>query len=143
MMLTNRNNYTSLFDELFKDPFFTAAPAQRESSMMKTDIRESDTSYLLDIELPGFNKEDVHAELKDGYLTITAERTESNEDAAEKGKYLRRERFTGVCRRSFFVGEDMQQEDIKAAFKDGILQLSVPKECPKKIEEKPVYIPIE
>ncbi|MDO4556546.1 MAG: Hsp20/alpha crystallin family protein [Lachnospiraceae bacterium] len=144
MMLTRKNNYGyDLFDELFKDPFFTPAPTQRDSSMMKTDIRENENNYLLDIELPGFAKENVRAELKDGYLTITAERTEATDENEPKGKYLRRERFIGTCKRSFFVGEDLRQEDIKASFKDGILMLTVPKEAPKKVEEKPVYITIE
>lgn len=143
MMLTRRNNYGyDLFDEFFKDPFFTTAASTRDSSVMKTDIREEESSYVLDIELPGFAKEDVKAELKDGYLTITAERSNESKDES-KGKYLRRERFIGTCKRTFFVGEDLRQEDIRAAFKDGILCLSFPKETPKKVEEKPIYITIE
>lgn len=143
MMLTRKNNYGyDLFDDFFNDSFFGNAPVRRDSSMMKTDIKEKDNTYVLDIELPGFAKEDVRAELKDGYLTITAERIDAD-DEAEKGKYLRRERFIGTCKRSFFIGEDMRQEDIRASFKDGILKLEVPKEAPKKIEEKPAYITIE
>lgn len=144
MMLTRKNNYGyDLFDEIFKDPFFASTSSQRDTSLMKTDIREKDNYYILDIELPGFNKEDVRAELKDGYLTITAERIDKPEDQEMKGKYLRRERFIGTCKRSFFVGEELRQEDIRAKFSDGVLMLAVPKEAPKKEEAKPVYIPIE
>ena len=140
-MLTRRNNFGyDLFDDFFNDSFLGNAPVRRDSSMMKTDIREGENTYLLDIELPGFAKEDVRAELKDGYLTITAERVD---DENEKGKYLRRERFIGTCKRSFFIGEDMRQEDIRASFKEGVLRLEIPKEAPKKIEEKPAYITID
>ena len=144
MRTTRRNNYGyDLFDELFKDPFFTPATANNTSSMMKTDIREQNGYYFLDIDLPGFAKENVRAELKDGYLTISADRSDTPEEQQAKGKYLRRERFVGTCKRSFFVGEDIRQEDIRATFKDGVLILAVPKEAPKKEEEKPVYITIE
>lgn len=144
MRTTRRNNYGyDLFDELFKDPFFTPAPANNTSSMMKTNIREQNGYYFLDIDLPGFAKENVRAELKDGYLTISADRSDTPEEQQAKGKYLRRERFVGTCKRSFFVGEDIRQEDIRATFKDGVLILAVPKEAPKKEEEKPVYITIE
>ena len=144
MRTTRRNNYGyDLFDELFKDPFFTPAPGNNTSSMMKTDIREQGNYYFLDIDLPGFAKENVRAELKDGYLTISADRADTPEEQQTKGKYLRRERFVGTCKRSFFIGEDIRQEDIRATFKDGVLILAVPKEAPKKEEEKPVYIPIE
>ena len=144
MRTTRRNNYGyDLFDELFKDPSFTPAPANNTSSMMKTDIREQNGYYFLDIDLPGFAKENVRAELKDGYLTISADRSDTPEEQQAKGKYLRRERFVGTCKRSFFVGEDIRQEDIRATFKDGVLILAVPKEAPKKEEEKPVYITIE
>lgn len=144
MMLTTRRNFgRDLFDEMFRDPFFSTGFNRTETSLMKTDIRENDSNYLLDIELPGFHKEDVRAELKDGYLTISAERNDSKEDKDKEGNYLRRERFVGTCTRSFYVGEDVRQEDIHAAFQDGILKLTIPKEVPKTIEEKPNYIPIE
>lgn len=143
MMLTRRNYGFDLFDELFRDPFFQTASTTRDTSVMKTDIREKGDSYCIDMELPGFSKEDVKAELKDGYLTIMAEHKDSSEENDEKGKFIRRERFVGICKRSFYVGEDMQQEDIHASFKDGILTLTMPKEAPKKIEEQPKYIAIE
>lgn len=141
MMLTNRNY--GLFDELFKDPFFSTTSNRSDTSLMKTDIQESGDKYLLDIELPGFHKEDIHAELKDGYLTVTATRDEKKDETDAKGNYLRRERFSGTCKRSFYVGEGITQDDIQAGFDNGILRLSIPKEAPKAIEEKPKYITIQ
>ncbi len=110
---------------------------------MKTDIHENDASYLVEMELPGYKKEDIKADLKDGYLTITASRNETKEEHDSKGKCIRKERYTGSCNRSFYVGKELTQEDIKAAFSDGILRLSIPKEVPKAIEEQPRYIAIE
>ena len=141
MMLTNRNY--GLFDELFKDPFFSTTFNRSDTSLMKTDIQESGDKYLLDIELPGFHTEDLHAELKDGYLTVTATRDEKKDETDAKGNYLRRERFSGTCKRSFYVGEGITQDDIQAGFDNGILRLSIPKEAPKAIEEKPKYITIQ
>lgn len=143
MMLSKRNNGYNLWDELFTDPFFRNPFSSEKSSFMQTDIMEKDDRYLLNIELPGYQKEDIHAELKDGYLTISAQRNEDHDEKDEKGNYIRRERFSGSCQRSFYVGEQVRQEDINASFKDGVLCLSVPKEQPKAIEEKQHFIPIE
>lgn len=144
MMLTRKNNYGfDLFDDFFREPFFSSNYSRNQSSLMKTDIQETEDAYLLDIELPGYQKEDVQAQLKDGYLTITANHTEDAKSGEDDPRYIRRERFTGTCKRSFYVGEQLQQEDIHAAFQNGILRLSVPKEVPKTIEEKPAYITIE
>lgn len=142
MIVSRRNNY-DLFDELFKDPFFTNTFDRRDSSLMRTDIQETDQAYILDMELPGYHKEDVQAELKDGYLTITANKNTPSDEKEPQRRYLRRERFSGTCKRSFYVGEEVRQEDIKAAFQDGILRLVIPKEVPKKVEEQPKYITIE
>ena len=111
--------------------------------MMTTDVKESDTGYQLDMNLPGFAKEDIKAELKDGYLTIQAESTNSNDEKDENGNYIRRERYTGSCSRSFYVGDAVTQEDIHASFKDGVLSLNIPKKdaIPEKEETK--YIAIE
>lgn len=113
------------------------------AGLMKTDIRDTDQGYELDIDMPGFKKEDIRAELKDGYLTIQAESSRDHDEKDEKGRYIRRERYSGSCRRSFYVGQDMTQEDIKARFEDGILKLSLPKKeaLPKKEENH--YIAIE
>ena len=109
---------------------------------MKTDVKETDNAYELDIDLPGYKKDEVTAKLENGYLTISATKGANNDEQNKEGKYIRRERYTGTMSRSFYVGEDVQQEDIHAKFEDGILKLTVPKEDPKKVEEKK-YISIE
>jgi len=135
----------SLFDDFMGDfslpsnRSFLTMPTQ---NVMKTDIRETDTDYVLDIDLPGYKKEDVKAQLKDGYLTVSAEHEENKDEKDENGKYLRKERYTGSVSRSFYVGEDLAENDIHAKFDGGILTLSFPKEQPKKVEENK-YISIE
>jgi len=128
-----KNN--GMFDDFFNDDFF--APARHPNggaAVMHTDIRETENDYIIDMELPGFKKEDVEAELKDGYLTVRAEHKTENEEKDKEGHYIRKERYYGNFARSFYVGEAVTQEDIKAAFQDGILTLNVPK---KEKEEKP------
>lgn len=138
-----RRNYGfNLFDDLFDDPFFTAPTAHIQNSLMRTDIKDDGTNYLLDMELPGFKKEDIQAELKDGYLTITAAHQEDSDTKDSNGRVLRQERYSGSCKRSFYVGDTLRQEDIHASFENGILKLQFPKEAPKTIEEAPKYIPI-
>ena len=114
-----------------------------ENGMMKTDIKEQDGAYLMEIELPWFQKEDINAELHEGYKTITAQNNESNDRKDEDGNYMHRERYSGSCFRTFYVGEGVTEEDIKAAFKDGTLHLAIPKEEPKKLEEQKKLISIE
>ena len=136
----------SLFDELFDDfarPMRNAARYSASPSVMRTDVKESDTGYELNIDLPGYRKENVKAELKDGYLTISAESRQDNDQKDDAGKYIRRERYYGTCSRSFYVGEDVTQEDIRARFEDGILIVSVPKKEAKPVIEESKYIPIE
>lgn len=140
MLLANRNS--SLFDEMFRDPFFTRPFENASSQIMKTDIHEKDGNYIIEMELPGYAKEDIKADLKDGYLTITATKNETKEEKNAKGNCVRKERYTGSCNRSFYVGDQITQEDIKAAFKDGVLALKVPKEAPKAVEQ-PKLITIE
>ncbi len=137
MLLTKRN---SLFDDFFNDPFFTDAYHNKQS-LMKTDIEDNGNGYVIDMELPGYKKEDVRAELKDGYLTISANTVSENEEKDQKN-YIRRERYGGSVKRSFYVGSGLKQDDIKASFENGILKLVVPKEAPKQIEENH-YITIE
>ena len=137
MLLSRRNN---LFDDFFNDPFFTDAYFNKQS-LMKTDIEDGGDHYVIDMELPGFQKEMVKAELKDGYLTIFAENNSENNSDEEKN-YIRRERYHSSLKRSFYVGTKIRQEDIKASFENGILKLMLPKEAPKEIEENR-YIPIE
>ena len=131
----------NLFDD-FMDDFMMNRGARSVQNVMKTDIKETDNSYELKIEMPGYRKEDVKAQLKNGYLTISAETDNSSEEKNEEGKYIRRERYTGAVSRSFFVGKDLTEEDIRARFENGILHIALPKEAPKKIEENK-YIAIE
>ena len=143
-MYIPRNHYGfDLFDDFFNDSFWSGSqPAQtkKDTGLMRTDILDGGSCYLVDIELPGYRKDEIQAELKDGYLTISAVHSEA--DDKEK-TYVRRERYHGSMRRTFYVGEALRQEDIKAAFENGVLRLTVPKEAPKPIEEKPKYINIE
>ena len=105
--------------------------------IMKTDVREHETGYEIAVDLPGFKKDEIKLELKDGYLTVSAAKgLEKNEKDKKTGKYIRRERYSGSMSRSYFVGEDMKQEDIKAKFEDGVLNICLPKkELQQKVEE--------
>lgn len=138
-----RNFGFDLFDDFFNDPFFSAPFTRQDVSMMKTDVKDDGSNYQLAIDLPGFKKEDIKAELKDGYLTVAANREENKDEKDESGKFVRRERYSGSCRRTFYVGESIRQEDIKAGFENGVLQLCFPKEAPKAVETAPRYIQIE
>ena len=141
----------SIFGEdLFDD--FMGYPAGRQTAanaypqvkdMMKTDIRDVDGNYELDIDLPGFKKEDVKIQLKDGYLNIQATREEKKDEKDEKGKYVRRERYTGTCNRSFYVGPNIKHEDIHAKYENGILHVTFPKEETKKEVEEKKFIAID
>ena len=143
MYLTKRDPIYNIFNEMFRSPFVSgSSDTSGSTKLMKTDIKETETGYALDVDLPGFAKENIQAELKDGYLTITATRDSSTEEKDEEGKFLRRERFQGTCKRSFYVGEYLHEEDIKAEFKDGVLQLSFPKE-PEPVPEQPKLITIQ
>lgn len=133
----------SLFDDFFTD--YTPDAKKRNMTavqgVMKTDIKENDKEYELTIELPGYKKENVNAELKDGYLIINATNEKNEEEKDEKG-YIRKERYYGSCQRSFFVGKNLKEEDIKAKYDNGVLTLTVPKEVERLPEEKK-YIAIE
>ena len=120
-----------LFDDFMDFPFRTTRSYQNAHGLMQTDIRETKDGYELDVDLPGFDKKDINLELKDGYLTIKASRNEEKED--KKHHYLRKERFTGSCSRSFYVGDSVKEEDVHAKFDNGILKLNFPKEEPKQI----------
>ncbi|MDE6433236.1 MAG: Hsp20/alpha crystallin family protein [Lachnospiraceae bacterium] len=137
----------SIFGETLLDDFF-GFPKERyvktnNTGLMQTDISESDNSFSLIMNLPGFKKEDVKAELKDGYLTVNASTNTSNEEKDDNGKYIRRERYSGSCSRSFYIGEAVTQEDIKAKFEDGTLKITVPKKELKPEIEEAKYIAIE
>ena len=143
MYLTKRDPMYNIFNEMFRSPFISgSSDTSGNTKLMKTDIRETENGYNVEVDLPGFTKENIQAELKDGYLTITATRNESKEDKDAEGKFLRRERFQGTCKRSFYVGEYLQDSDINAQFADGVLKLSFPKE--KEPEpEQPKLITIQ
>ena len=142
MYLTKRDPIYNIFNEMFRSPFVSGgSDTAGTTKLMKTDIKELENGYTLDVDLPGFSKENIQAELKDGYLTITATRASETEDKDGEGKFLRRERFQGTCKRSFYVGEYLHEEDIKAEFKDGVLKLSFPKEPePEPVQPKMITI---
>ena len=128
----------NLFDDFMDGFAFPTANwnyAKNTANVMKTDIKENDKGYELDVDLPGYKKEDVKAELKDGYLTISASNDNTKEEKDEDGKYIRKERYTGAVSRSFYVGKYVTEEDIHAKFENGILKLSVPKVDAPKVEE--------
>jgi len=128
------------------DKFFTRGHSplygKHAANIMKTDIRENKDSYDLMVDLPGFKKDSIQVHLEDGYLTISANKGLDKEEKDDDGKIIRQERYTGSCSRSFYVGEGVETEDIKAKFEDGTLKLNIPKKDPKKVETKK-YIAIE
>ncbi len=135
----------SVFDDFMTDPFDSffggLAQPQATPNLMRTDIKENDAAYEIVIDLPGFEKENVAAELKDGILKISAKTSQESEE--NTGTFLRRERFTGQCSRQFYVGEDIEEADIKARFDNGTLQISVPKKVEQPKLEEPRNIAIE
>ena len=136
----------SIFRDGLFDDFMDFAPMSgqnKENTLMKTDAKETEQGYELEMDLPGFKKEDVKMQLQEGVLKVEATTKNETDEKDEDGKYIRRERFQGTCQRSFYVGEDVKQEDIKAKFADGVLRITVPKvEKKPEIEEKK-YIEIE
>ena len=137
----------NLFDDSLSDFFGFGRMMPQISSelygkhaknLMKTDVRELDGSYELDVDLPGFKKDEVNLELKDGYLTIQAAKGLDKEEPEKKGKYIRQERYAGACSRSFYVGEHVEPEDIRAKFENGILQISLPKAAKKQLPKSNV-----
>ena len=141
----------SLFDDLMDFPFEKEFFGHRNplygkhaQNVMKTDIKETDKGYELVVDLPGFTKDEVKADLENGYLTISAEKgLDKDEKEKETGRYIRRERYSGACSRSFYVGKEVEKEDIKAEFKHGILTLFVPKKEAKPAVEQKHSISIE
>lgn len=152
------NDNFDLIDRFYQDPWFGFDDREfknlekklyghRAKNVMSTDIKENDNGYEMEIDLPGFSKDEVTVELNEGYLTISAakeldEKEAESEKEAKKQNYIRRERYSGSCQRSFYVGDNLTQEDIKASFKHGILTLSIPKKDAKQVETKK-YIAIE
>ena len=133
----------NLFDNMLNFPFEDDLFGKRNplygkhsKNMMKTDIKETDGGYEIAIDLPGFKKDEISAELKDGYLTINAQKGLDKDEEDEKGNFIRRERYYGSCSRSFYVGDAIKEEDVKAKFEDGLLKLGIPKKEAKEIESQ-------
>jgi HSP20 family molecular chaperone IbpA len=146
------NLFDDFFDDFFEWPAYDKQMkdaqkklyGRRANNMMKTDVRDHDDHYEIDVDLPGFKKEELSLELTDGYLTIKAAKGLDKDDKEKKtGKYIRRERYMGSMTRSFYVGDTITQEEIKAEYKNGVLKLTVPKPDPNKKVEKTNYIAIE
>lgn len=128
--------FSDAFDDMFDRPFFSG----NSSHVMKTDVSEKDGYYLLDMELPGVKKEDIHMELGNGYLTVSASRNTNNEEKDKKGNVIRQERYAGTFSRSFYIGDDVTEQDIKASFDNGELKISFPKEIKAIPEKKQIMI---
>ncbi len=137
MMMIPRRNSFDLWDDFFKDPFFDS----HESKVMRTDIKEGKDNYNIVIDLPGYEKEDIKVDIDDGYLNVTA--TMDNSKDESDSKFVRRERYFGECSRSFYVGDSIKSEDIKASFKNGTLNLEIPKINEEETKEEKKYINID
>ena len=139
----------NLFDDMFDfdfdrefDRMMRPLYGKHAQNMMKTDVRETGNSYELDIDLPGFKKDEIKVELDNGYLSISAAKGLDKDEEKKDGKYIRRERYAGSMNRTFYVGSQLTQQDIQAKFEDGILKISVPKKDVQQIEQNK-YIAIE
>ena len=139
----------NLFDDMFDfdfdkefDRMMRPLYGKHAQNMMKTDVRETENSYELDIDLPGFKKDEITVQLDNGYLSISASKGLDKDEEKKDGKYIRRERYAGSMNRTFYVGSQLTQQDIQAKFEDGILKISVPKKDVQQIEQNK-YIAIE
>ncbi len=151
MLMPSIFGANNMFDDLFDDDFFGGREldkaqkklyGHRAKNVMNTDIKETDDGYELEMDLPGFKKEEVTVELDNGYITIRASKGLDKDEKTKEGRYIRKERYAGSCERSFYVGEAVTQDDIKASFRHGILRLDIPKKEVKKVENNK-YIAIE
>lgn len=139
------NLFDDFMDDAFERNFFGGRNplyGKHSKNLMKTDVKETETGYELDIDLPGFKKDEISAHLEDGYLTVSAAKGVDKDEKDNEVRYIRRERYSGSMTRSFYVGNAVTEEDIKAKYEDGILSLSIPKKDPKAVEAKK-YIAIE
>ena len=139
------NLFDDFMDDAFERNFFGGRNplyGKHSKNLMKTDVKETETGYELDIDLPGFKKDEISAHLEDGYLTVSAAKGVDKDEKDKEGRYIRRERYSGSMTRSFYVGNAVTEQDIKAKYEDGILSLSIPKKDPKAVEAKK-YIAIE
>ena len=139
------NLFDDFMDDAFERNFFGGRNplyGKHSKNLMKTDVKETETGYELDIDLPGFKKDEISAHLEDGYLTVSAAKGVDKDEKDNEGRYIRRERYSGSMTRSFYVGNAVTEEDIKAKYEGGILSLSIPKKDQKAVEAKK-YIAIE
>ena len=139
MMLVPRRNSFDLLDDIFEEPMFKMP----HNDMMKTDIKEHKHSYELVVDLPGYDKDNIKMSIEDGYLTINAKSTHEVNEGNEESKFVRKERYYGECSRSFYVGDNVEDKDIKASYKNGVLDISIPKKEAKKELPEKKYIQIE
>ena len=131
----------NLFDEFFDEPFGMMPSfrgrnplyGKNARNLMKTDVRETENSYELDVDLPGFKKDEIQLQRENGYLTISAAKGLDKDQKDQQGRYIRQERYAGACSRSFYVGEQVEPKDVSASFEDGILKISLPKNSPKEL----------
>ena len=140
----SENLFDDFFDSAFDQSFFgghNPLYGKHGKNLMKTDVKEHQDSYQLSIDLPGFKKDEVNVELKDGYLTVSASKGLDKDEEDKQGRFIRRERYAGACSRSFYVG-DVRPEDVACKYEDGVLKLTLPKEAPKALEA-PSKIAIE
>ena len=140
MMLLANRGFNSLFDDMFDDMFTSPFFSNRSDMTMKTDITEKDGYYTLDMELPGCKKEEIHLELSDGYLTVSASHNTGSDEKDDKGNIIRQERYSGTFSRSFYVGENVKEEDVRASYENGELKITFPKESAKLPEKKNIMI---
>lgn len=137
----------SLFDDFMDDFAFPNVDkvlyGKHASNLMKTDVKETDSGYEVDIDLPGFKKDEIQMQLENGYLTVSASKGLNKDEKNEDGRYVRRERYAGNVSRSFYVGENVTEKDIHPKYENGILSFKMPKDDKKAVEEKKHYIAIE
>lgn len=142
----NNGFFGDFFDDVMRDfgprPGRSEAAAPKPYLQMRTDVKEKEDAFELAVELPGYKKDEVSAELKDGYLIIQAQKNEEKDEKADDGRYIRRERYTGRMSRRFFVGKKLKEEDVQAGFQDGVLTVTVPKETKLDRPEEKKLIPI-
>ena len=131
----------SIFGNDFMNDFFGGFP-YKSNGTMQTDVSETDKGYKVTMNLPGYQKEDIKGEVKDGYLTVTATTSKNNDEKDKDGKYIRKERYSGSMSRSFYVGDEVTQDEIQAKYEDGILRLNIPKKEKAAVEQKK-YVAIE
>ena len=141
---SRRNNDLGFgwFDNAFDD-FFRPFYGWDRMPAMKTDIQEKDGKYLLEVDLPGYDKKDINVSLEDGYLTVSAAKGLDKDEQDQKGKYIRQERYAGAMSRSFYIGEEVSQDEIRAKYENGILRLTIPKKDAKPAVEEKKHIAIE